>query len=414
MQKFFHLNFLITVPLLLVGALLSSSLVYAELYESNLEVNSNSLKLESLNFERKVNRSLFLPELSINGGLGSEKLIDRSVNTEEGPYLFLDGKINLYRGGRDSNIGSKILTQIEIIKIEREIKKRNLNIESFKIISALNNIVKDNQFIIEELKNNKIEQKMAKKKVDAGLTTSVDLLDFELKSENLSNEIEKNNLKSSEQKLVLANLYGGSVELEVILKKFSDVSQSSLSTIEGDQSPDILLLKKQIELSELDKKNIKAEYLPTVDFEAKWGQISPQEKLLSSNREHQVALNINIPLFSGFSTEGKLQQAIKEVTQKKRELRQGELNLSSQKEIILKKIDLFKRLLSSNEHLLVKAQKYLELTIGEYKRGIKNSPDVILASDKRLELERKIIETQNELSVATYSINETFKSYREE
>ncbi|MBC7539332.1 MAG: TolC family protein [Bacteriovorax sp.] len=413
MLKFCHLKFLITAPLI-VGALLSNSIVCAELPESNLEVNSFTSKLDSLGFEKKVNKSLFLPELSINGGLGSEKILDRSADTEKGPYLFLDGRINLYRGGRDSNTGLKTQTQIDITKIERELKKRNLNIESFKIISELNYLAKDNQLIVEELKNNKSEQAMAKKKVDAGLTTSVDLLDFELKSENLSNEMEKNNLKTKELELVLKNLYGGNVELETILKNYSDISQSSLSANESDLSPDILLVKKQLELSELDKINIKAEYLPTVELEAKWGQITPHEKLLSTNREHQVALNINIPLFSGFSTEGKLQQVIIESTQKKRELRQGELNLSSKKEIDLKKIDLFKRLLSSNERLLSKAQKYRELTIGEYKRGIKNSPDVILASDKRLELERKILETQNELSVATYSFTETFKSYKAE
>lgn len=412
MLNSFSLKFLITAPLLM-GALLTNA--KAELPESNLEVNSFTSKLDSLNLEKKVNKSLFLPELSINTGLGSEKLIDKSADTEKGPYLFLDGKINLYRGGRDSNTQTKTRTQIEIAKLEREIKKRNLSIESFKIVSEIDHITKDNQLINDVLKSNKTEQAMARKKVDAGLTTSVDLLDFELKNENLSNELEKNDLRLDELKRDLINLYGGNIALDDLLKNFSIISQNeSNPKASNDDSPNILLTKKQIELSELDKKSIKAEYLPSVDLDAKWGQITPQEQFFYSNREHQIALNINIPLFSGFSTEGKFQQAIIESTQRKRELRQNEIDLNSKREIELKKIELLKRILASNERLLIKSQKYHELTIGEYKRGIKNSPDVISASDKKLEIERKILETRNELSIAIYSFNETFKPYKEQ
>ncbi|MGZ3807531.1 MAG: hypothetical protein ACXVCE_05555, partial [Bacteriovorax sp.] len=70
------------------------------------------------------------------------------------------------------------------------------------------------------------------------------------------------------------------------------------------------------------------------------------------------------------------------------------------------------KILTSLERSLTQSVKYRELTINEYKRGIKNSPDVISASDKRLEVERKILETKNELLSTTYSLNETFKAYQ--
>lgn len=412
MLNSFSLKFLIATPLLLWALI---TITNAELSENNLEVNSFASKLDSLNLEKKINRNLFLPEFSINTGLGSEKLIDKSTETEKGPYLFLDGKINLYRGGRDSNTQTKTQTQIEATKLEREIKKRNLNIESFKIVSELDHITKDNQLINGALKSNKIEQAMARKKVDAGLTTSVDLLDFELKNENLSNELEKNNLRIEELKKDLSNLYDSNITLDDLLKSFSVLAKiESTPFTQNEDSPNILLAKKKIELNELDKKNIKAEYLPSVDLEAKWGQITPQEKFFDSNREHQIALNINIPLFSGFNTEGKFQQSIIESIQRKRELKQSEIELGSKRILELKKIEFLKRVLVSNERLLIKAQRYHDLTIGEYKRGIKNSPDVISASDKKLEIERKILETRNELSINQYSFNEIFKPYKEQ
>ncbi|MBY0415196.1 MAG: hypothetical protein K2Q18_13580, partial [Bdellovibrionales bacterium] len=77
MLNSFSLKIFITAPLFL-GVLIINATAYAELSENNLEVNSFTSKLDSLTLEKKVNKSLFLPELSINTGLGSEKLIDKS------------------------------------------------------------------------------------------------------------------------------------------------------------------------------------------------------------------------------------------------------------------------------------------------------------------------------------------------
>jgi hypothetical protein len=95
-------------------------------------------------------------------------------------------------------------------------------------------------------------------------------------------------------------------------------------------------------------------------------------------------------------------------------LRQAEIELDSKNILGIKKIELSKKILTSLERSLTQAIKYKELTISEYKRGIKNSPDVISASDKKFELEKRILETQNELANSSYSFNETFKPYQGE
>lgn len=410
-----NLNFLIVTPLIL-GAFSAHAMDSSSYSDNNVEISSLSSKIESLNQEKKINKSLFLPELSINTGIGTQRLIDNLYETDKGPYLFIDGKINLYRGGRDSTLQNKTELLTSISKIDREIKKRNLNIEAFKIVTEINFLVQDNQLIQEELNRNKTEQAMANKKVSAGLTTSVDLLDFDLKKENLNNELEKNNLKKEELEKTLVNLFGTTISLQSLLENYStNYPKDSLIDPNIEESPAKILSAKQTELSNLDKKNYQAEYLPTIDLEAKWGQITPQEKFFNSDkREHQVALNLNIPLFSGFSTSGKIQQAVIEAAQVNRQARQTENDLKSKKEIELKKIGLLKRILSSLEKSISVAQKYRELTIGEYKRGVKNSPDVVSASDKSFELQRKILETRNEFLTTTYSFNETFKSYKGE
>ncbi len=389
----------------LLAGVLFSTLSYGQELQNNIELSSSKTKIESLNEEKKIINSLFLPQLSLETGIGSEKLKDNDFETDKGSYGFLLGKLNLYRGGKDSIQLQKIEVKIDISKLEKEIKTRNLNIEVVKKLSLIELINKKNQLIENELRDSKTQQGMAKKKVDAGLTTSVDLLDFELKKNMLTNETDKNNLEKEELQRELVNLNGGT-EIQRMLEEIS------LSTeLNYEKSPSLILAKKQIELSSFDKNEVKAEYLPSVDLEAKWGQLTPQSKFFSADKEHQVALNISIPLFSGLSTEKKMQQAVLESTQRTREARQEELEANSKYAIAQKKIELIKKTITILERSLSQAQKYKDLTIGEYKRGVKNSPDVISASDKKFELEQKLLEAKNELYNVTFAFNETFKKY---
>lgn len=403
-----------TAPIIL-GMLTLSTLALAEtsLLESNLELSSLNSKIENLILDKKINYSTFLPELSLNGGLGSEKLKDDSYETKKGPFVFLESKLNLYRGGRDSIAQDKTQTQIAIAKIEKEIKKRNLYIEAFKLISQIELMTKENKLIEDEVKDNATHHSMARKKVDAGLTSSVDLLDFELKRESLSNELDKNLLTIEILKKELVNLFGGSFSYSELEKTISGEISNAPTPVEStlQDTPNLLLAQKQIDLNNSELSAIKKEYLPSVELEAKWGQITPQEKFLDSKKEHAVFLNINIPLFSGLSTAGKIQQSVNESTLKKRELKQTEIETAAQRELESKKIELSKRILASLKRIQAQSIRYKTLTIGEYKRGVKNSPDVISASDNLLEIERKMLETQTELLISTYSFNQTFKPY---
>lgn len=366
--------------------------------ENNLELYRLQSQLERISFEQKISRSSFLPELSLSGGLGSEKLIDNAPETERGPFVFLEGKLNLYRGGRDQNSIQETRLKIVQTNQELEIKKRALSRESFGLLSEIAWLKKDNALIEEELKISKTQQFMARKKVDAGLTTSVDLLDFDLKNQNLENEREKNLLKIENHEKDLLALFGNKLTLADIEK----LTQEEITAT----SPELAQAKSALELSQLEKSSARAEYLPSIDLSAKWGQITPQEKFLAPNREHQMALTLTIPLFSGFSTDARIQQAITMTSLNERVLRQTEIDLKNKKSAELRKINLSKKILASLEHSLGQALKYRDLTIGEYKRGIKNSPDVIAASDKKLEIERKIIENQHELNVSQYTYNQ--------
>lgn len=382
--------------------LLISAQVHASDLENNIELNSLKSNRESLMLDQKINRSLFLPDLSLNGGLGFEKLVDGdSFEKNSGPYLFLESNFNLYRGGADSLVIEKTEHLMSQSRIEEEIKRRDLKVRAYKIYAEIDWLKKDNLLIEDELKTNNQQQIMARKKVDAGLSTNVDLLDFNLKKENLSNDQEKNLLKIEELEKEII-----SMQIEKI-----DFQELPIEEIDINKSPGFILSQEQRKISQLEKKNAQANSLPVIDLKAAWGQITPQEKFLNRDKEHQVSLNVTIPLFQGFSSDHKVQQAIVQGTQTERLARQIEIDSRIKNELELKKITLTKKILESLDRSLDQSIKYRDLTIAEYRRGIKNSPDLISASDNKFEIERKKLATQYELKTSSYSYNETFRPY---
>ena len=409
-EKLSPITLLIAFALTIVNAKAQSDFLN---FDNNVEIGSTKSKLESLKIENKINKSLFLPELNLIGGLGSEKLQENSYETETGPFLFLESKLNIYRGGRDSSLNKKNNLEIFSMNIELEIKKRELNISSFKILSAINLIKTEKKLIDAELSSNKIQQSMARKKLNAGLTSSIDLIDFDIKNDYLINELDILDLKIETLKKEFAILYGNEISNIEMETMFANISKSLNDTtiVNFENSPSFKLSQKQIDLITINQESVKSEYLPSIDLEAKWGHISPQERFTNSPREHQIALNVTFPLFTGYTTDYKFKQSVIESTQKKRELKQIEVEAKLLQELETKKIELSKKLILSLNHSLSQSVKYKDLTIGEYRRGIKNSSDIISASDKKLELERKILETQNELKISQITLNESFKPY---
>jgi outer membrane protein TolC len=396
------------------GMVISSANATSNFFENNLEIYT--LKNESLkNFEeKKINRSLFLPVLSLIGGEGYEKSIDKN-KVESGPFLYLDGSLNIYRGGRDFDLTNKLQINLSKNILDKEKATRKLKVETYKILSEIKTLNAGNKLILTEMKENKSQQSMAQKKVTAGLNTNVDLLDFEIKDQNLNNLFETNKLKIESLSAEIKLLYGNKYTENDIEKEFDFNLESSLVelktilNVDDTKSITVQYSKLNAESVLIDKRIIHSEYFPTVDLETKWGQINPQANFLKNEKEYQILLSINFPLYTGSSTSSKENLAILETETRLREGKQVELENSSNREISYKKIERTKQLLQSFELILSRAKKYKELTINEYRRGIKNSPDVISASDKYFEVLNKITETKSDLMILIYSFNENFK-----
>lgn len=386
-----------------------SPLVFSEdtILESNINTFSKSIEIEQLKNAKKVNQSLFYPEINIVTGIGSE-YSKGDDETEKGGILYLDAKMNLYRGMEDYNSIKINEMKIQKTTLEKELELNKTRIEYFNLFSDNEVLTQDIKLIQNELENNKSQESMARKKVNAGLTTDAELLDFQIKQDNLLNEILANELKIKENENAIKIIFSSKFSLEEIKKQIPLNQFTELKKAENSENLNMAQLSQALSLSQLEVDKSKSSYLPKIDLEAKAGSITPQTKMFKDKTEHQIALTLTIPLFSGFSGDASRQQMILDKQLKERILKDYQVNLPAVMENEEKRIELSKHLLATNEKTLKKAEKFQEQTISEYKRGIKNSPDLISASDRVFELKRKANELGNDLKKAIYSYNTNY------
>lgn len=122
-------------------------------------------------------------------------------------------------------------------------------------------------------------------------------------------------------------------------------------------------------------------------------------------------LKISVPLFSGLETLNETRAARSTIaaeeasgaTRKTLLARQYVENLLSQLTTISDRINL-------EEKNLSKSEEYYKITLGEYRRGVKNSPDMVGASERLLEAKIRNLEYRKDFYLTKLKIYELVSS----
>ena len=113
---------------------------------------------------------------------------------------------------------------------------------------------------------------------------------------------------------------------------------------------------------------------------------------------------ITIPLFSGLDTYYKVKSSNLNISANEKLLNQKRLDVESEFSVLKNKIVELAKLFKINEQKLENSQKYFELTLGEYRRGIKNSPDLVGATERLFSSKKKQVEILKELEILKIQI----------
>lgn len=342
----------------------------------------------------------YLPLIRAEGGgeIGKTGTFETVVE----PYGEIETRLNLFRGGKDQIeekvLGAKVgLSEVNKSKTYlRELSRARL---LFADAFYYQEILKDLPQVAGLTRN---QLGMAQKQITAGLTTESDRLGFEmflneLKSEQLLQKVDHENA-INEMKAIL----GLSPETEIkMAQEFRSVSEDELLTtpLNPEDHQDILILKKQAEIADLQKKQVDRWWTPAVDVYGGYALYTFRQIQFESIDERKAAFggtNLTFQIFDGLNarTQGKaLQHQAKgyafEAEQKRREL---ETLFEKLKHELVNRRKLM-ALISQNINL---GNKYLTMSSEEYRRGVKTGPQLLEALQKYWAEKRRLAEARRE------------------
>lgn len=380
-----------------------------EAEKNNFEIKQNEENLSALKAKLNSQYGQFAPKISVEGGPQSTKFDEEKSNATA---LYGKAEWNLYNGGSDKSL-------IDLSVIEIKIQEKRLKSLKNKIKNEISKIYFELQFTLESLalkqkalELNAQQMKIAKAKNRSGFTTSSDVLEFDLRDSTLQSDLvllnQQLDQKSRELDVLLSRKNRSASETvkgHLVRENFNFNRDELLAKIQ-DGNDQILLSKIELQQVETEKRLAKSQFLPRLSLDARYGKLANDEKVFQDNNNYSVMLKFNIPLFSGLSDLNSVKSANAKVAASQSDLNQKNISLAASLDSILVEIQALNTRLDLEEKNLARSEKYYKLTLDEYRRGIKNSPDMVGASERLLEARIRNLEYRRDLMLAKAKIQE--------
>lgn len=380
-----------------------------EAQQNSLEYKQAEENLKSLKARLYSAYGRLSPKLSLEGRQHSTQFDEVKSN---GTAYFAKAEWNIYNGGSDKADINSTSSEIEFQESRLRYIKNRIKLEVSKIYYDLQFILESISLKKQALELNSHQLKIAKAKNNSGFTTTTDVLEFDLRDSTLQSD------------LVLLNqqLDKKYSDLNVLLSRKNLNPQEAVKghlvrenvKIKRDEFLDkilkanelILLSKIELQKAETEKSQAKSLILPKLDLEAKYGKLSNDENIYQDKNNYSVMLKLSIPLFSGLQEYNLLKSESLKVSATQLSLEQKIISLSAELDTTIAEINALNLRLNLEEKNIERSEKYYKLTLDEYRRGTKNSPDMVGATERLIEARIRNLEYRRDLIFAKAKINE--------
>lgn len=399
------MNFLLSSFLIFASSLLTNSASATEvsfenlktlIEKQNLNIEANSLDIKASEAQEGRLLRSFTPQIEVFAAQESFKEGNKAEQSQ--PTYGAEAKINLFNGGKNL--------------YDSRLRETQTNIKRFKYKSAFAEELKTArevywkyvyaqesiQLINEMIEVNNKSLKSAQQRINAGVATNSDRFEFELKAIDLKQQLKETTLSSENLKR----------QIKLLLNFSSTDDFKIVGSLNHDHDYEISLkhkpsdhdfLYKEYELgSEVEKLKAdmsKSEFWPKLDLYASYKQQNQLEIDMpnASDRIERVAgIKLTINLNQGFENYRQAKSSLLEAESlvKRAQYQKREVELHVENEI--SELDLLHSQVHDSDLSVEIADKYFKTTLSEYVRGVKNSPDVLGASEKLFETKNKRLE----------------------
>ena len=332
--------------------------------DNNITIKNSELDVKSADIDKKDAFGNYLP--SINGSAAHSWNIGRNVNpvtniattqTTQYSQLGISSGVDIYKGLQNQNIYKRskltiIASQYQLLKMQEDV---SLNVANafLQILSFKEDLkVKKEQLAIDEKRLNRSQEM-----VNAGTIPRGDL--FDLKATIAT---DKQNITVSENNLLISKL---SLAQLLQLKEFADFDVVDDTNINDEnnimsQKPidiynkaketrtELKLAQTNLEIAEKNVSIAKGAYQPTVRGVYSFGTSASYSHILSGvdpagnptymsaapvfdqfsdNKGHNFGVQLNVPIFNGFSAKNNVERNKVSLEKSKIDLEQKSLDL---------------------------------------------------------------------------------------
>jgi outer membrane protein TolC len=388
--------------------------------ENKADAKKAKLSIENSEYQIQEIRSGALPQISANGNLTYNPILQTTVINGAGfgqpgttiqaafgqPWISTAG-LSLTQALFDK----AVFTGLKAAKSTREFYQINAQLTEEQIIERVANnyyqvyVQRQKLTVLDSTYKNTTKVKnIIQGQYDNGLAKKIDLDRILVKISNISTMRQQVLNAVQLQENALKFYMGMPIETQIdIPQKAFEVSlQSLVETPNTANRSEYLLLKKQEELLNFQKISIEAFYYPTLSLTAGYNFIGQGPKFPLGGKPadgvywsdfSSIGLNLRVPIFTGFSTRSKVRQADIKLKTVKADLDDTKLALDLAFANAKTQIDNSLMTIKSQKENAQLATEVLDNTRNNYMQGLAPLTDL-------LDAENSLTEAQNNYTTA--------------
>lgn len=388
--------------------------------QNKAEAKKAKLEVENSQYQIQEVRSRALPQITVNGNMTYNPILQ--LNALPGDFFGAPGTTILAPLGQKwtANGGvnltqnlfdQAVFTGLKAARSTREFYQINAQLTEEQVIEKVANayyqvfVQREKLAVVNSNYENTTKAKnVIQGQFDNGLAKKIDLDRITVKLYNINTQrqqlinavqLQENALKFYMGMPIETNIELPESEFEVNIHNLSDAPNTANRT-------EYVLLSKQEQLLDFQKKSIIAAYYPTISLTAGYNYIGqgPQMPLFAKPADgvywsdfSSIGLNLRIPVFTGFGTRAKIRQAEIDLKKIKEEKIDAKLSLDLAYENAKTQIENSMITITNQKENAKLAQEVLENTRNNYYQGLAPLTDL-------LDAENALVEAQNNYTTA--------------
>lgn len=356
------------------------------LYKSNPEAKSLRERLEASERLRGSLTRSFLPKVELS--YGHERYSVGPYNQVNQPFGGIQASVNVFNSGKDSLESDKRNLNAKISEIDSVVMEAQIMAQIRKAMSEYAYLSEVEKILQDALAGNESHVKAARQRVQAGLAAATDTLDFQQQAISLRQQLTQIGYEKGVVNRMIATLLGTDPTSEVEVNFVNPHPEHGDAIVKDIKVENSLAVKQSMFLAEVAKIEMKEAYrwwAPSVDiygFAVRALQKDREYPSPGQRNDAGIGFRIVLPIFDGGESYRVAQSKAAIERSQKSQAEARKLAIQRDMQDTIKKLDLTHELIHGAEENVSVITKYRQGIMNEYNRGVKNSPDVLQASNR--------------------------------